>query len=48
MIVSRNLSSHTYNRDTANALVQKIATSYAALFATFEKKMGAIAHGSKH
>ena len=46
MIVSRNLSSHTYNRDTANALVQKIATAYANLFATFEEKMVGIASGS--
>ncbi len=44
MIVSRNLSSHTYNRDTANALVAKIATVYAGLFATFEAKMAGIAH----
>ena len=43
MIVSRNLSSHTYNRDTANALVQKIAGVYAALFAALELKMSAIA-----
>ncbi len=48
MIVSRNLSSHTYNRDTANALVQKITTSYAALFAVLEQKMTGIAHGHKH
>jgi nucleotidyltransferase substrate binding protein (TIGR01987 family) len=39
MIVSRNLSSHTYNRDTANSLVQKITICYAALFAAFEQKM---------
>ena len=44
MIVSRNLSSHTYNRDTANALVDKISTVYAGLFATFETKMASIAH----
>jgi nucleotidyltransferase substrate binding protein (TIGR01987 family) len=48
MIVSRNLSSHTYNRDTANALVQKIASSYAALFALFEQKMAGIAHANSH
>jgi nucleotidyltransferase substrate binding protein (TIGR01987 family) len=48
MIVSRNLSSHTYNRDTANALVQKITTSYAALFTALEQKMISIAHGHKH
>jgi nucleotidyltransferase substrate binding protein (TIGR01987 family) len=44
MILSRNLSSHTYNRDTASALVQKIVTTYAALFATLEQKMLGIAH----
>lgn len=48
MIVSRNLSSHTYNRDTANALVQKITTAYANLFATFEQKMVGISNGSQH
>ena len=44
MIVSRNLSSHTYNRDTANALVEKITATYAELFSTFETKMTGIAH----
>jgi nucleotidyltransferase substrate binding protein (TIGR01987 family) len=48
MIVSRNLSSHTHNRDTANSLVYKIANSYAVLFATFERKMMNFAHGSSH
>lgn len=43
MIVSRNLSSHTYNRDTANALVQKVVDSYASLFAALEQKMSEIA-----
>ena len=43
MIVSRNLSFHTYNRDTANALVQKIADGYASLFALLEQKMSVIA-----
>ena len=43
MIVSRNLSSHTYNRDTAIALVQKITGVYAGLFAAFEQKMSEIA-----
>lgn len=43
MIVSRNLSFHTYNRDTANALVQKIAYGYASLFALLEQKMSVIA-----
>lgn len=48
MIVSRNLSSHTYNRDTASALVQKIVASYAALFATFEQKMVNVANDRNH
>ena len=43
MIVSCNLSSHTYNRDTANALVQKVVDSYASLFAALEQKMSEIA-----
>ena len=43
MIVSRNLLSHTYNRDTANALMQKITGVYAGLFAALELKMSAIA-----
>ena len=43
MIVSRNLSSHTYNRDTAIELGQKIAGVYAGLFAVFEQKMNEIA-----
>ena len=43
MIVSRNLSSHTYNRDTAHALVQKITATYAILFALLEQKMSEIA-----
>lgn len=39
MIISRNLSSHTYNTDTANTLTYKIAEIYAALLAQFAQKM---------
>lgn len=39
MILGRNLSSHTYNLDIANALVEKIVRVYAALFVAFETKM---------
>lgn len=39
MILSRNLSSHTYNLDTATRLVAKIADTYAPLLAAFEQKM---------
>ena len=39
MILSRNLSSHTYNLDIAANLVSKIVSIYASLFGEFEKKM---------
>ena len=39
MILSRNLSFHTYNLDIATNLVSKIVLTYALLFSTFEKKM---------
>lgn len=39
MIQSRNQSSHTYNRATALALVDRITQRYAALFNAFVLKM---------
>ena len=39
MILSRSLSSHTYNLDIAANLVSKIVSIYASLFGEFEKKM---------
>jgi hypothetical protein len=39
MILSRKLSSHTYNLDIAANLVSKIVSVYASLFGEFEKKM---------
>ena len=39
MIASRNQSSHTYNRATAQTLVQRIVERYAALFAAFAQRM---------
>jgi nucleotidyltransferase substrate binding protein (TIGR01987 family) len=39
MILGRNLSSHTYNLDIANALVEKIALVYAVRLLDFEVKM---------
>ena len=39
MILSRNLSFHTYNLDIATKLVSKIVLTYASLFGEFEKKM---------
>ena len=45
MIGSRNQSSHTYNRATADALAEAIAGRYAALFDAFAARMEAVAHG---
>lgn len=39
MIVSRNQSSHTYNRVTAELLVERITSCYADLFAAFARRM---------
>jgi nucleotidyltransferase substrate binding protein (TIGR01987 family) len=39
MILSRNLSSHTYNLDIATNLVSKIAATYTSLLGAFEQKM---------
>lgn len=39
MIQSRNQSSHTYNRATALALVERITSRYAALFEQFSERM---------
>ena len=44
MIQSRNQSSHTYNRATALALVERIVQRYADLFATFAAKMESLRH----
>ena len=45
MIVSRNLTSHTYNLETAAALARKIAECYAPLFSLFEQKMSELERG---
>ena len=39
LIQSRNESSHTYNRSTAVALVERITQNYARLFDAFREKM---------
>ena len=39
MIESRNLSTHTYNRVTADRLAQKISQNYWACFIAFESTM---------
>lgn len=44
MIASRNQSSHTYNRATAEALVARITGCYAELFAAFAQRMEGLRH----
>lgn len=43
MIISRNKSSHTYNKAIADEIVQKIQTDYFACFNSFNKKMNGLA-----
>ena len=45
MIKSRNQSSHTYNLETADAVVKDIVERYAALFESFALHMETLARG---
>ena len=42
MIKSRNLSSHTYDRDTVADITEKVIHSYYPLFVTFKDKMNSL------
>lgn len=42
MIKSRNQTSHTYNKNVADEIVQKISTQYFQAFADFELKMNSL------
>jgi len=42
MIKSRNLSSHTYNEEVADALKDKILEVYYSLFKKFSSKMNTL------
>jgi nucleotidyltransferase substrate binding protein (TIGR01987 family) len=42
MIESRNLTSHTYNEETAAAIASSVIESYATEFASFQEKMEAL------
>lgn len=48
MIVSRNLTSHTYNLETATSLAKKISECYAPLFSLFEQKMTELERGTRN
>ncbi|GJI92994.1 nucleotidyltransferase substrate binding protein [Duganella hordei] len=43
MIKSRNQSAHTYNKETADEIVNLILDRYFALFTQFERKMTELA-----
>lgn len=43
MIVSRNQTSHTYNEDVANAIAERILTTYHPLFMRFAAQMQQLA-----
>jgi len=46
MILSRNLSSHTYNQDTANLISGRASERYLPLLLAFGQKMRDIQHAS--
>lgn len=45
MLKSRNLTSHTYNEDTADEIASAIINSYFNLFIELEKKLQELRHG---
>jgi nucleotidyltransferase substrate binding protein (TIGR01987 family) len=45
MIKSRNQSSHTYNPETADAVVKDVVERYFDLFESFAKHMESLARG---
>ncbi len=45
MILSRNLTSHTYNQDLADEIADKITSRYHGLFKVFEKRMQGLMGG---
>ena len=47
MIVSRNKTSHTYDEETANEIVENILNDYASLFNDFSKKMTELREGEQ-
>lgn len=48
MIKSRNLTSHTYDEDTANHIYQQILNAYFPAFIAFEQVMEAKQDGNEH
>lgn len=47
MLTNRNLTSHTYNSETAEEIHDEITDSYIFLFNAFEEKMSQLMHGSQ-
>jgi len=48
MLVSRNLTSHSYNADTADEISTAITLNYFQLFKTLDNKLGALRDGSQN
>ncbi|MBS1685809.1 MAG: nucleotidyltransferase substrate binding protein [Bacteroidetes bacterium] len=47
MLQSRNLTTHTYNADTADEIYTKIVKDYHPLFIAFERKMESLRSGQQ-
>lgn len=48
MLVSRNLTSHSYNEDTADEIARSITSSYFNLFKTLEGKLENLRSGNQN
>jgi nucleotidyltransferase substrate binding protein (TIGR01987 family) len=48
MIVSRNLTSHSYNEDTAEEIADAVINTYFALFKNLEEKLESLHSGNQH
>ena len=48
MLQSRNLTSHSYNEDTADEIASSIIGSYYSLFVALEVKMEHLQHGNQN
>ena len=46
MLISRNRTSHTYNKETADEICRAVKNVYYSLFQQFDKKMGRLKLGS--
>jgi nucleotidyltransferase substrate binding protein (TIGR01987 family) len=47
MLISRNLTSHSYNEKTADEIASAVINTYFALFKALESKLGSLRSGSQ-